>query len=150
MPIITSRPPTSRAPVVGVREMVADLRLQGSGALAAEFAGRDVDLQVELAQLGRPRRVRDRLEHVRVAHQRVAERVDQVELDLQAYVGALEVELGFAQHPGQYVEAPAHLVAIPPPVLAADGDRSHVPAHVCPSLYSGGNRHKTGCPRRRR
>jgi hypothetical protein len=52
----------------------------------------DVELDVELTELRHEVRVRDAREHLAVDHRRVAEAVDEVELDLQAGHGPLEVE----------------------------------------------------------
>ena len=82
--------------------------------------GDDVDLDVEAAQLGLEGGIGDGGQHLGVAHRRLTVPVDEVELDLEARHRTLEVETGLRQHPGQHVEAPAHLLPVPGPVLAGE------------------------------
>ena len=77
-----------------------------------ELGRRDVDLDVELAKLGLERGVRDRRQGLRALQRRVAELVDEVQLDLQARHRVVGVEAGLAQHPGEHVEAAADLLAV--------------------------------------
>lgn len=70
----------------------ADLLLPVVGATFGEPPGRNVDLQIEPAQLGVPGGIGDGVEHVTAPHGRLALRVGQVQLDLQAHLRALRVE----------------------------------------------------------
>ncbi len=119
----------SPGPLVGVIEAGPDLILQLAERGAGQRARRDVDLQVELAKLGRPGRVGDRAEHVGVLHRRPAVVVHQVQLDLEPHLLRLRLEPGLAQHPGQHVEAVPDLLPVGTPVRLADHDRRDIPAH---------------------
>ena len=91
----------------------------------------DVDLEVELAELGDEVWVRDRLEHGCVLQRGLEVVVDEVELDLQTDLRVLEVELAVGQHAGEHVQATAHLLAVLLPVLAREDLQRHVLAHEC-------------------
>ena len=70
--------------VLGVVEAGAQVAVSSSTAFVpASTARRHVDLDVELAEFGLEVVVGDRVEHVGVAHRRVAVLVDEVELDLE-------------------------------------------------------------------
>jgi hypothetical protein len=90
---------------------------------------RDVDLDVELPELGDEVRVTDRLERRSVLERRLERFVDEVELDLQAHHGFLEVELRLGEHPGEHVQAAVHLLAVALPVLAGEDPVLDVLAH---------------------
>jgi len=92
-------------------------------------AGRHVDLQVELADLGGPGRIRDRRQRLGVAHGGHAADVDQVQLDLLAYHRGILVEPALAQHAGERVQRAPDLVPVLAAVLAGDLDRLDVTAH---------------------
>ena len=94
-----------------------------------EQAGRDVDLDVELAQLGLEVGVGDRLEGLGVDHGRVAGVVGEVELDLEPHRAPLGVEARFAEHAREHVEARAHFLAVALPVLARKDLRRYFLAH---------------------
>jgi hypothetical protein len=110
-------------------EVGADFPLQVRERVAVEVPRRHVDLQVELPDLGRPGRIRDRVEHVGVAHRGHAVLVDQVQLDLLADRRQVLVEQALAEHPGERIKRAPHLVTVLAPVLAADLDRLDVTAH---------------------
>ena len=118
---------------VGGVQVGPDLVFQPVERVAAEQPGRHVDLQVELADLGGPGRVRDHVEHLGVAHRRHAVGVHQVQLDLLAHHGAVLVERPLAEHAGEHVQRAPHLLAVLAPVLAADLDRLDVTAHEVPA-----------------
>src|SRR5262249_49849817 len=77
----------------------------------------------------RPGRVRDRVEHVGVAHGRRAPLVHEVQLDLQAHLRRAGIEHMLMQHPGEDLQRAPHLVPVPAPVFAADLDGLNVTAH---------------------
>lgn len=144
-----------RGAVLGVVQGGADLGLPGVGAARRELPGRDVDLQVEPAQLGGPGGVRDRFEGVAVAHRRFAPVVDQVQLDLQADLGPLGLEPGLAQHLREGLQALLHLDPVAAAVLAGEDQRRDVPSHrssrgclprtlLHPSVAPPGAPHQTG------
>ena len=116
-------------PGVAMVELLANLLLVLAGAVAHEALRRDVDLQVEPAELLDERRAVDAGQHLGVAHGRVALGVDQVELDLHAGQRGLEVELLLGEHLGQDIQAAVHLVAVALPVLATECPARHVLAH---------------------
>jgi hypothetical protein len=107
----------------------ADLPLEPVERVAGQLTRRHVDLQVELADLGSPERVRDRLQGLGVAHRGHAGRVDEVQLELLAHQGRVLVELPLAQHAGERVQRAPDLVPVAAPVLAGDLDRLDVTAH---------------------
>ena len=111
-------------------EALPDLLLKLSERIAGQRPGRHVDLQVELPEFGRPCRIGDRIEHraFRIDGKRVV--VHQVELDLQAHQPRMRLEPGLAQHPREHVQRAPHLVPVSAPILAADGDRGNIPAHM--------------------
>ena len=90
---------------------------------------RDVDLDVELAELGHERVVGDPLEHLGVCHRRVAGLVGQVELDLEPDRALLGVEARLAQHPREDVQVALDLVAVPLTVFTAEDLDPNVFAH---------------------
>ncbi len=116
----------------------ADLGLPRVGTALGESPGRDVDLEVEPAQLGVPGRVRDRLQRVGVAHRGLGPVVDQVQLDLETHLGPLGLETRLAQHLRERVEALLHLDPVAAAVLAGEGERRDVPSHRSPSRLSSG------------
>src|SRR5690606_5555599 len=99
------------------------------GAARRQTARRDVDLQVEPAEFGRPRRIRDRLQGAAVAHHRLRPLVAQSQLDLQPDLRALGLAPCLAQHQREAVEALLYLDPVPPAVLAGDHHRRDVPSH---------------------
>ena len=98
--------PAARSPGLLVARVQAapDLAFQIRQGIAAQLTGRHVDLQVELAYLRRPGRIRDRREHVSIPHRRRALLIDKVQLDLLAHQRRAGVEQPLAQHPGKHVE----------------------------------------------
>ena len=104
-------------------------QIELDNAVAAELAGRHVDLQVELPDLGRPSRVGDRLQRVGVAHGGHAPLVHQVQLDLLAHRRRILVEQPLTEHPGENIERPPYLLPVLAPILAADLDGLDVTAH---------------------
>ena len=99
--------PTPRGPSSALLRPARTVGLELRRARGREQARRDVDLDVELAELGLEVRVGDRLEHLGVAHRGVARIVDQVELDLAADRRPLGVEARLAQHAREHVQAAA-------------------------------------------
>src|SRR5690606_12193704 len=104
--------------------------LQAAPAVAGQLLRLDVDLDVELAQLGGPVGTRDGLQHLGVAHARAAVGIDDVELDLQTGERAVVLELRLAEQLREDVETPADLLAVPAAVVAAEDDHWHIPAHT--------------------
>ena len=111
-------------------EVVPDLLLKLGERVAGQLPGRHVDLQVELPHLDAPGRVRDRVEHVGVAHGRHGRRVDEVQLDLLAHPRRAVLEQALAQHPGERVKRAPYLLPVQPPVLAGELDRLNLTAHT--------------------
>jgi hypothetical protein len=111
-------------------ERAADPLLQRVEDVALQQLGRDVDLDVELAELGDERVVGDPLEHLGVRHRRVAGVVGEVELDLEADRALLRVEARLAEHPREHVEVALDLVAVALTVLAGELRRGDVLAHA--------------------
>ena len=124
---------------LGVRvvQAAADLLLQACQGIAVEPPRRHVDLEVELAEFGRPGRVGDGVEHVGVLHGRSPVVVHQVQLDLQAHLCRVGLEQALAQHPGEHLQRALELVPVLPPVLATDLDRLNVPAHAASAQVKG-------------
>ena len=114
---------------VGPVEALPDLVLEMAERIAGQLPGRQVDLQVELAELGLPGRIGQCAEYLGVLHRRAAGLVHQVELDLQADLLRIGLEPGIGQHPREDVQGLAHLLAIGAPVRLADVDRRDIPAH---------------------
>ncbi len=103
--------------VVKTRPQIClEVRLRVTG----QPARLDVDLDVELTQLGLEILIRDRLQYVGVAHRRVMLLVDEVELDLQPGHWPLGVELRGLEHPGEDVQAAPDLRSVQLPVLPAE------------------------------
>ncbi len=113
-------------------EAGSHLLLQAGQGVTRQLPRRHVDLEVELPELGRPGGVRDRVEHVGVAHGRHAALVDQVQLDLQAHPRGAGLEHVFLEHLGEHFQRAPHPVAVDAPVLAADLDRLDVTTHEAP------------------
>ena len=74
----------------------------------------------------------DQLQDLLVDHRRVAGRVGEVELDLEAHAAPLGVEPGLGQHPGEHVQAALHLLPVPLTVLAGELPARDVLTHVPP------------------
>jgi hypothetical protein len=123
----------ARADVVGLVlgrvEAGPHALLEVDQAAGAQLARRDVDLDVELAELGLEQRVGDRVQHLGVLHRRIAGVVDEVELDLQPGHRTFAVEPRLGQHPGEGVQTAAHLLAEPLPVLPGEDGGLDVLAH---------------------
>ena len=119
-------------PGLGVPQAAPHAALELGQGVAGQRPRRDVDLQVELAELAGPARVGDRAEHLGVLQRGQANFVDQVQLDLQADLARLDVKPGFPQHPREYVQAATDLLPVGTPVLLAHGDRRDIPAHQSP------------------
>ena len=90
-------------------QAAANLAFQARKGVATQLPRRHVDLQVELTDLGRPGRVRDRGQHVGIAHRRRALLVDQVQLDLLAHQCRTGLEQPLMQHPGEHVQGARQL-----------------------------------------
>ena len=95
----------------------------------AQLARRYVDLDVELTELGHEIRVGDLTQYGGVAHHRIADRVDEVELDLQAGHRRLGLECRLGQHAREHVEVAADLVPVAGPVGPAERLECHVSTH---------------------
>ena len=115
--------------VLGRVEARAHLLLELGEHRRREQPRRDVDLDVELRELGREVGVGDALEHVGVEQRRVARLVGQVELDLEPHRAPLGVEARLREHAREHVEARAHLLAVALAVLAAEDRGGDVLAH---------------------
>ena len=89
----------------------------------------DVDLDVELPELGLEAWVGDRLERGGVDQGRLARVVRQVELDLQPERAALGVKARFREHPGEHVETGPDLTSVTLAILAAEGPGGDLLAH---------------------
>ena len=105
---------------LGVVEAAAQVGLERRQPALAKLGRRHVDLDVELPQLGLERRVGDRGQRLGVLQRRVAELVDQVELDLESRHRVVGVELVLAQHPGERVEAAVDLLAVAGAISAGE------------------------------
>ena len=141
--------------VLGGVEAVAHLLLELGEHRPREQPRRDVDLDVELRELGREVGVGDALEHVGVQQRGVAALVGQVELDLQPHRAPLGVEARLREHAREDIEARAHLLAVALPVLAAEDRGGDVFAHCCATYpvrraSVGGPRHDRRLAARRR
>ena len=71
---------------------ITPLVLEARQRVTGHFARRHVDLEVELADLGCPGRIRDGREHVGVPHGRRTLAVDEVQLDLLSDKGRVSLE----------------------------------------------------------
>src|SRR5947209_14546640 len=107
----------------------------------------DVDLEVELADLGLEVGVGDRFERLRVDHGRMPGLVGQVELDLQPDGAPLGIELVVGEHLSKDLEAALDLLAVTPALLTSEvrsGDRvAHsglANEHASAALASPGRR----------
>jgi hypothetical protein len=114
--------------LLGDVEAGAHLFLERDQAAGGELAGRQVDLDVELAEFGLEGRIGDRVQHRGVAHGRIARVVDQVQFDLKASHRA-HLEPRFGQHLGEYVEAAPDLLPEVLPVSPGELGLCHVLAH---------------------
>ena len=115
--------------LLGAVEAAAHGLLELGGDAPLEQPRRDVDLDVELAELGLEVGVGDRLERAGVHHRRVALLVGEVQLDLEPDGAALGVEARLAQHAREHVEAGPHLLAVALPVLAREDRRGDFLSH---------------------
>ena len=123
--------------LLGVVEVAPDGLLELGEHRPLELARRDVDLDVELRELGLEVVVGDQLEHVRVRERRVAGLLGQVELDLQPDRAPVRIEPRLGEHPREDVKAELDLVAVALAVLAAEGGISDFVAHGAP--FPGGS-----------
>ena len=115
--------------LLGVVEVAPDGLLELGEHRALELARRDVDLDVELRELGLEVVVGDQLEHVRVRQRRVAGLLGQVELDLQPDRAPVGIEPRLGEHAREDVQAQLDLVAVALTVLAAEGGVGDFVAH---------------------
>jgi hypothetical protein len=113
-----------------VVEAGARLALELVEHVRPEKARMDVDLDVELSELGLEVGVCDRLQHGSVHHCRVGVLVGQVQLDLESDRAARRLELRFGQHAREYLQARVHLAAIALAILAREG--------LCGDLFTHG------------
>jgi hypothetical protein len=124
------RPGGARA-VLGVVEAPADRLLELGEHRRGELPRRDVDLDVELPELGLEVGVGDGLEHRGVGQRGAAVVVGQVELDLQPERSARRLEALVGQHAREDVQRRAHLLAIALAVGTAEHPGGNVLAHGC-------------------
>jgi len=110
-------------------EVVPDHLLQLGQRVSGQPPRRHVDLQIELPEFDAPGRVRDRVQHVGVAHGRNGLRVDKVQLDLLADLCRAVLEQVLPQHPGERVQRAPHLLPVHSPVLTAELDRLNLTTH---------------------
>ena len=129
MPTITMWAPTSRAFSSAALRLARTFASKLDDPVIGQPARRDVDLEVELAELGHEVGIGDRLEHLGVLHRRVAGVVDEVQLDLEAGHRTIDVEPRLAQHPREDVETLPHLLAIARAILAGELPALDVLAH---------------------
>jgi len=120
-------------------DRAGEIAFQPAQRILGQRAGGQVDLQVELPQLGRPVRVADRGEHLCAPQAGIARLIDQVELDLEPDLLRGLLESRILQHPGKDIQAPADLVPVASPVVLADDDRGNVPAHAALRLVTMGD-----------
>ena len=106
--------------VLGLVQAAADPLLERREHLALEQPRRDVDLDVELPELGDEVVVGDLLQHLGVRHGGIAGLVGQVQLDLEPDRAVVGVEARLPQHAREDVEVALDLVAIALPVLTAE------------------------------
>ncbi len=127
---MTSREPTSRARLSAWFRMARTLASSCVNASPASCRGATLISRLNwpssLAQLGSE--IAASTWVLRIGRQRGL--VDQVQLDLQAELRRLVLEAGLTQHPGQHVQAHAHLLAVRTPVLLGDRDGWDIPAHL--------------------
>ena len=131
---------------VGRVEIGANLLLQAIERVTAQLAGRHVDLDIELSELGSPGRIGDRVEHVGIAHRRLAALVDEVQLDLLADPRRGVLEYVLPQHPVEHVERAPELLPVLAAVLAADLDRLNITAHPASLSWLGYRRSALASP----
>jgi hypothetical protein len=129
---------------LGVVEAVPDALLELGEPAVLELLGRDVDLEVELAELGLEVGVGDRLERLEVLQCRVARVVDEVELDLQPGHRVVRVEPRLPQHASEHVQATTHLLAVARAVLAGELLLCDLFAHGETVVPTPASRHASG------
>ena len=116
-------------PLLGVVETGPRVALELGEHSALQQPRLDVDLDVELPELGLEARVGDRLERGGVDQGRLARVVRQVELDLQPERASLRVKARFREHPGEHVETGPDLTPVTLAILAAEGPGGDLLAH---------------------
>ena len=133
MPIITMWAPTSDDLLLGVVEAAPQRLLEGGQPALAQLGRRDVDLEVELAELGLTKSGSAIASSASVFFSAGSPCVvDEVELDLEAGHRVVGVEPGLAQHPCEHVEAAADLLAVPRAVRPRE--------LLCVDLFAHGRR----------
>jgi hypothetical protein len=115
--------------LLGAVEAAADGRLQLGEDVSLERAGRHVDLDVELTDLGLEVRVGNCLQRAHVGHRRIAGLVGQVQLDLEAERAQIGVEARLAEHAREDVETRPDLLPISLAVLAGIDRRGNLLSH---------------------
>ena len=118
-----------RGLLLGVIEVAPDGLLELREHRALELARRDVDLDVELRQLGLEVVVGDQLQHVLVRQRRIAGLLGQVELDLEPDRAPVGIEPRLREHPREHVKAQLDLVPVALTVLAGEGGFGDFIAH---------------------
>ena len=139
MPTMASRAAHIPRPLVRVLQAGQQLRFQLVQGVTAQRPRRDIDLDVEPAELRGPGRVPDRVQHIRAAHRRRARIVHQVDLNLETHLPGGGLEPRIAQHPREHVQALTYLFPVAAAVLLADRDRWNVPAHSAPPRATMGD-----------
>jgi hypothetical protein len=128
--------------LIGGVEAGPELLLQSHQRVPRQLPGRDVDLQIELPELGPPDRIDDGVKHLRAAHGRRQLSADQIQLDFQAHLRRTVLEHPIAQHPGEHVERAAQLVPVGAPFLAADPYCLNIATHVATCCPGRGSSHR--------
>ena len=122
--------------LLGVVEARPHRRLELAEHAVGEAARRDVDLDVELGQLGLPVRVGDHLQHVLVGQRRVAGLLGDVELDLEPDRAAVGVEPRLGEHAREHVETPLDLLAVALAVFSGEDPGGDLVPHSAQSARS--------------
>src|SRR6185437_9019142 len=91
--------------VVGGVQAGPQLALEPQRLVVGQRPGRDVDLDVVLAELGLESRIVDVFEYPLVGHRRVDVVVDEIELELQAHARGTSCEAVPGEHSRQRVQA---------------------------------------------
>ena len=133
---------------VRVVQRRAEFPFQRLDMRAAEGARRDVDLDVELPELGLERRIGDGLQRLFVRHRRIPGGIHEVELDLQAEPRLGDVELPVREHRRKRVQTPPRLGSEKSAILPRESPCVDAVAHEQTLLRRGDARRgacKTTC-----
>ena len=122
---------------LGVVEAAASVLFELQEHALVEQSRRDVDLEVELTQLGLEVGVRDRLERRRVDERRIAGVIGEVELDLESERPPFGVKSRLREHPREDIKARTYLAPVSLAVLATERFRGDLLTHA-PKYGSNG------------